>query len=422
MKTVLLWRNAIKQHGLSILSLLGLVSLLAHVVLQAARSRGLYPGVVGFFENADQLLKTGTIGSAFYPPLTTWIVTIIKALHIPLHPAVFNACWLLLGTLLVYTTLFTLTRYRVVAWIGTWFVLLNPYFIWTAMLSNDTGPEWVWLLCVVLGILLVWKKQDVHLRSATWVIAIGAFASVLTRVTGLFIIGAILLSAWFFVGRTVRHRLIPGAISLFIGVMVLCTWNLFQVGSFTPSTNGGINLYFGNHPAYLQGHPQYDIDGFLGEVSQQDVDSRASEVEQDRLYRVKGRQFILNDLTAFIYRGLVKSEWYWVGFEKIPHYSVPVVLRSDTQTVHLLPLSFQQPLFYMLYRIACLGFIAWALLRRAPAVFPHWLIWSGWVGLWPIMVLTFPDTRFRLPLETLMAMGVVCFVYGFWQQRRGLLQ
>ncbi len=415
------WRRFFQYHGTALASLLVLGTALAHLILHVALQRGLYPGVVGFFSDANRLITEGAIGSAFYPPLVVWIATALKMLHIPLSPSIFSGVWFLLGMVLFYGFLYLVTHSRGWAWGGTIFAILNPYFIWTAMLSNDTGPEWVWFLCVVIALCL--GARGVSKKMAFILMVFGGVGSVLTRVTGLYIVAALLLAAWIFYRSRLRSLIYVGALSLLTACGILLAWNMLQVNSATLSTNVGINLYFGNHPAYLQGHPQYDIDVFLREAAQQDVEQGLSEVEADKKFASLGWGFIRHDPAAFLYRALIKSSWYWIGLEKIPNYSGNIYLEIATRRVHLPEIDVRQGLGYMLYRVVCLGVIAWWLIGgRWKTPLEVWIVWSGWIGLWPIMILTFPDTRFHLVLETLLSAWIVCILYGFWRQRQDLLQ
>ncbi len=322
---------------------------------------------------------------------------------------------------MLYVLIYAITHRRIWAWLGSFFVLLNPYFIWTIMLSNDTGPEWVWLLCVIVAIYLAIEGR--HLSCSRGLMILGAGASVLTRITGLYIIIAILITSWMMERIRLRSLIYVGALSLLLAVLVLVGWNKAQVGTFTLSTNAGMNVYFGNHPNYLHGHPHYDIDGFLGEAAQRDVDPALSEPEKDEAFQAQGWRFIYQDPAAFVYRIGVKSVWYWVGIEKIPNYSSAVNLDIKTQTIHLTRLDVRQGLAYMFYRLVCLAAVGfWLLHGRFQTRLPAWLVWAGWVGLWPIVALTFPDTRFRLSLETLVSVWVVCALYEFWKRRQDLLQ
>lgn len=185
-------------------------------------------------------------------------------------------------------------------------------------------------------------------------------------------------------------------------------------------------MWIGNHPAYLHGHPKYDIDVFLGAQ----VDALAQEaglasaalhggsedyveVDRDAAFREQAIQFIRSDIPGFVYRLIVKAYWHALSLEKVPNYTAwarfdpsqpAVLIERDIDVVFSLP--------YVVYRAFLVPGIVLAVVQYArrqldPLVFAFAI---PYVAMIPMVCLTFPDTRFKLAAEALVAVPA-CFAY-----------
>ena len=102
---------------------------------------------------------------------------------------------------------------------------------------------------------------------------------------------------------------------------------------------------------------------------------------------------------AFLYRCMVKSLWHWLNFEKIPRFTVPeTYIDGDGKTFHVggivilpAPMDLMYKLLHVPLFVGALRLLfCWKLsLKEAVFFVPYF-------ALWPVVVLLFPDTRFKI--------------------------
>jgi hypothetical protein len=307
-------------------------------------------------------------------------------------------------------------------------VILNPYFIWSGLIQRDTAAEVLFVSATIYFLLrfLDTLPSIMSCRFLGFVAGLIICMSVtcLVRVTSFAIVGVLLITSFVIVPRN-RQRIVLASVIIYFTIFSLsfCYYNYRLVGSFSLSTNMGYNIFIGNHPLYLHGHPKYDIDDFFEShylpkrdfVSSGLINSM-NENQRNDFYQSIAARNIREDITALIYRIIVKTFWYWFGIEKIPNYSGGAVLDSEGGKLILSKIGLTHNLPYVLYRLLFVpGFIGAVsiLLRRVPA--PQvWLFYVPLIAIWMPCVLTFPDTRFRLPGEIIAVVGIVaCFKAWF---------
>lgn len=342
--------------------------------------------------------------SAAYPPGIAWVLTGLRAGGLwPVDPWRFNQTLLGLGVLSFFTLSSLLLRSAPLASLAVLFGLLNPYFVWTLLLSRDAAPEF--LLLTLLVCVTVYGLRSPR---APWTPALLALALAtalgFTRVTGFFTGAAVLAVPLFTAGPGRRGPWAAALVGLTLGAAGLCALNHTRAGAFTLTTTSGLNLYLGHHPAYLDGHPRHDIDVFLSRAAETEGFGTLPEAERDQAFRRRAFDFMRDDPLALLHRTLVKSIWHWFNFEKIPSSSGAAWLDPADGTVHIGRGGSLTSLAYLLYKIIYIPLFVLALAglarRRVPCEFR--LLLAPLAGLWPLAVLAFPDTRFKIAAEVLL--------------------
>ncbi len=398
--------------------LLAVALVISTVEVQLFRKLGLSPGVQHSIAMADQVRLSGSMPrTAFYPPLGMLIALGLKSIGIvKISPYVFNFSMLAMGLAAMYGMSKYVSRSRLDAFIAVAIALFNPYFIWTLLLSRDSSVEFMFLTVLLwLAVVAVRMPEDSS-RSKKCMLGTGLVGSaillLLSRVTGLFIVLALILMGIWQSGTVLRRKFFALCGAAFVVLALLfCTYNYFLVGEFTLATNGGINLYIGNHPAYLHGHPHYDIDVFVGKMKDEEIES-LGEVERNRAYFRKGINFILADPVSFIYRSITKSVWHWVNLEKIPNYTSHTWAEKASGKpliAHLGSVNVTPGLAYLLYKLLYLPvfIVSIAAVLRKRIDSRYGLLYAPLLGLWLVVVLTFPDTRFKINAEVLVLPAMI---------------
>jgi hypothetical protein len=287
---------------------------------------------------------------------------------------------------------------RLTSILSLYFSILSPYLVWSVYVGRDVAAD---VLAVsALMFFGVTSYRTKKLRDLAVMALTGAFATGI-RETNLFVFLALLI----FLGLCARvsiPRLILSGTLFLIGLSPLLTWNYLSTGTVVLSTRTGINLLYGNHPNYLEGHPKYDIDVFLGDRVEYEYGSRFSilnEVERDRAYREAALEIVLAEPVEAVYRSLLKAGW-WLGPMRIPGSDREARLLPDRDEIILgREQTVGKELLYLLHRsmILILLIVGWkyssfswrsALLLALPTL-----------AVMPVAIMTFPDSRFRLALD-----------------------
>lgn len=413
------------RHPAAHLILLSLALALEFLfVRRAISARGLVPELQSTLASAESAWRAGSFPqSAAYPPLIPALIMTLRGAGLPLpDPWLFNLVAAWAGLLVLYALSRRALGAPLPAFAAGLLALANPYALWTFLLSRDAALEFF------LGGLMLWAVVSVVRREAegrragslVWLSLAAAVALGFTRVTGFFAAAAVFLIA-LVISRSpgLRRGWALALLGLTTSALLLCAFNLRQAGAFRLATNGGYNLYLGNHPAYLHAHPHYDVDVFLGPVAQAEGFEGLPEAERDQAYTRRAIEFIQSDPAAFALRLALKSAWHWFNLEKIPNYTSPSLLQPDGQTALLAPIDVLPGLVYMLYRLFTLPlFVAVLVLMGMRRLERHvYLLIAPLLGLWPVVALTFPDTRFKIDADLLTLPAMVA-VWMYWRGRR----
>ncbi|MFH1744023.1 MAG: hypothetical protein ABIH23_33885 [bacterium] len=360
--------------------------------------------------------------TAFYPPGVPILLAAVRFLGCTnINPYVFNGIMLNLGAFVFYLLSRVVIGSLFCSFAAVLLMILNPYFVCTALLSRDGATEYFFTALLFLILFTFYKQTSVSRKSVIFLflaLFLTAAALGLVRVTGFFVAFAIFaVSIFIHKSSKLFFGLLTAAFACFTLLFML--YNYALVGSFSLSTNSGINLYIGNHPLYLHGHPHYDIDVFLGERVESElkntgVDSM-SESESDAYYRKKAEEFIQEDILGFVYRILVKSVWHWFNVEIIPNFTVSAHVDGNSDTIVIQTrINLLTSLSYVIYKLAYLPlFIISIVMLCKGRMDRHLLVfYMPYLALWPIVVLTFPDTRFKIVAEVCALIPMMCCLCG----------
>jgi hypothetical protein len=372
--------------------------------------------------------------SAFYPPGMNLVYEFFGLLGISAQSILIRPILILLTLMFLYLTARLVMGKTWYCLLALLLVVLNPYFLWSGLIQRDSAAEIMFLSSSLYFLLrTVAKDKPVDTHNLLITLAVGTFClsmACLVRVTCFGVVGLWLIVCIILTRRVTKLRSTFICLTLYFTALSMgfCYYNYRLVGAFAPSTNLGYNLYLGNHPLYLHGHPKYDIDDFFEThylpnrsfVSSGKLHS-LSEKQQDDFFKARAWENMRANITPLFYRLIVKSYWYWFGIEKIPNYSGGAVLNAQGDQLILSEIGLWHNLPYLLYRLLFVPALVTGLAMMVRGYPPHyvWLFFAPLLALWFPSILTFPDTRFRLAAEILAIVGIVhCF--KAWVENRGL--
>ena len=402
-----------------IVVLLSVALAISAIARELIRERGLHSGAAEPLIDAANFLQTGEWRqTAFYPPgMTLLAIGPVAIWRGGIDPFLFNLVLLLIAIPVVYALSMKIGLRSNLAFLAVLLILLNPYFVWTILLSRDSAGEFLATsLVLLLTISIIKRPSDFESKrfGIASVLLLGAVVlASLVRVSGFFIgLGVLIIAYIVLRRRNSRRSLVVPFVGLMLFALAFSYANYRQVGAFTLATNGGFNLYLGNHPAFLHGYPHYDIDDYL-ESQKIPAAEALPEVERDKAYREAAIGYVTGDPASFVLRSVMTSAWFWFSLDKLPNYTVDAAITSppsdtnwEVQIGEINPYFSLANIAYRLFYIAGLIAAAIALQRkRLPA---KWVVFfAPLLALWPVLVLTFPDSRFKLSAEALVVPLIV---------------
>jgi hypothetical protein len=298
--------------------------------------------------------------------------------------------------------------------LALYLTILSPYLVWSVRFARDVEVD-------VLGVsLMMLAAARVYARGGRfdwmWLAVSGALATSL-RESNLVVFVALWGFLWLRGSLQLRPAVLCGLLFL-SGMGPLLSWNYVQTGTLTLSTRLGVNLYLGNHPQYLLGHPNYDIDVFLPMVPEVEA---LDPVARNRAYISRSLAFIRADPIAALHRSALKALW-WFGPTRVPGTDAVARLAPSANGVAVerwgSPIK---EIPYILHR--CVVLIALLLYWRRSqfSLGRAALLLLPGLALLPIIMLTFPDTRFRLATDPAVFIVAAAGISGWfedWQSKR----
>lgn len=383
----------------SLISLLLVLPFLAYVI----HSPGSFEA--GFLHTGIALAETGRlVSNGEYPPGIPLIYAGLTALFgtLPIWLVVgLNALLFAIGAGFWFRTVSALFAKQKQAWTVWTASLLNPYFLWLIITSKDTAFEWLGMTaCVFLISKLTQKDASSKYPFGLALGTVAAFCfSMLVRATTVFVLLGTLIVAIILSWKTLKKILLP-----IFGLCVLCAgafvlYNGKTYGSYSLSTTLAMNVGYGQSPLYEYVHPVHDIDVFLPPPSKEVPTPRPSAL-------------------TFVAVSVRKSVWYWLNFEKVPNLSANTRLveqTPETITLAIGPIQHTPSLLYTLMKLVyvpafLLSLFLW--IRRRDWTDRTIIFLVPLAALWPVCVLTFPDTRFKIVGEVL----AVAFIGYQWMK------
>lgn len=380
----------------------------------------------GFVHAAHDLLAGKPFGYlGAYPPGIAWLYAgflFFLPSFSAAHAAVFQTLVFATGAGLWWWLLRRLLPTPQTAWLAWGLSLLNPYLVWTAITSKDTSFEW---LALVAFFALLWQiilPSSVASKRSSHVHALGLvalfFTGLLLRVSIAPVALGALLLALLLVPKQ-RRVLATTFAACVVSLVGLCALQARATGYIGLSTTMGLNTWYGQHELYEVAHPNHDIDVFFPE-SAPPIQDPVYSANGSRILFALGVARIKADPFTFFARSVRKSAWHWFNLEKIPNLTSEtrlVDVRESTLTITTGPINHLPGMLYTLYKLVYLPlfFIALVLfLLKRTWRDPSLVFLAPMVALWPIALLTFPDTRFKIVAEAIACAFIAQQLASAW--------
>jgi len=405
-------RRLFDHPFINILLCLIFANLIILLYVDILLSRGI-PGELGDeISKAEEFLQTGRLNlNTFYPPGIYLFLAVLKIVgiefqnSIDVNIALLNVSVCILVVLVRLELRCTWARYACML-----ALVANPYLLWTGLAQRDVAAELLLfsLFMLILRMSIIGEGKNGWAWTACLIPVMLYLPMV--RLTEFFVIPLILITVIFMFGRKNILILSKSALLFLVFVSfsaIYMNHNKNKTGDFTIGHSSGINMFLGNHPNYLHAHPNYDLDTFMGPqleayLIQHAGSGERTQAEEAAIYKDLAVKEIVENPVNFLYNIIMKSYRHWFNITKIPAYTTYTSLDEKNNVIIIRETSTLTSLVYSLYKLAympvfiiLLGWVFW-LRKRWELLYllPH-------IALWPIVVLTFPDTRFKIVAEAI---------------------
>lgn len=308
----------------------------------------------------------------------------------------------------------------------------NVWFFREMLALRETA--WYALFCI----LFVWICQRLH-ASPLLGLALGSVTGLgmLIRPSGvIFAIAAFIIAGALWLTRimSLRRLLLFLGSFILVTMLILAPWQMYLHQKFnrfelTGSCTGGMNLFKGNHEMMGKLEPAIDLDvadPFLDEYADRHVRKAgepASVCARDDFLKSEVQASIRQHPARFL-KSVAASFVYFLAPSPMPLGAGDATFDSNSQTLKIVGFhprkitSFVSVFYYAgLFGAAVAGFL---LTRRRKDE----LLWVGpvallWLGHAALYAATFPESRFRMPLEILLCVPAALAIQHLVNNRTG---
>ena len=347
----------------------------------------------------------GNYYTGYWPPGYPFFLSRLYWLfgHHPVAGAIANVILSLAIAWLSYV----LTRRVFGERIARWALVLMMFFPSQILFVNLLTSEMVFtpLFLASLWLFLVFERRF----RGRWVycVAGGILLGLATLTRALTQVYWILLAPLWYFQTDRASRALRNLVLAVIGMLLVLTpWiyrNYERVGRARISTNGGINLYIGNHPGAGMG---WNNDG----ADEYDTNDATLEKHIDRVAGRRGFEYILAHPVAFVKRGVFKVAYFYAVDLTGVHYEL-IQAAENERTDGYVILSWVQQCYYLLVLLAgAMGLLFVYFRRREYRSAGGYLMWVTILFWTAVHFVFFGHGRFHFPIMPMFCAFAALFI------------
>lgn len=364
---------------------------------------------------AAEVANSGQFSSTYRPPFYSLIMAAVMCLS----PIYWNVLLLVLqavlGGFVVAATYFIIGRAanERSAWLAVLFIACNGPFFLEMTAQRETA-----VFCSLAMACLICLQQYWRNQRSRWLCIFGALAGLahLTRPTGFLLLLPLAVSlmainpqAFSIRPRTNKYVAAAGSILIFLVVIApwqLRLWSTSGAATLSSSSTSGLNLWKGNNPHLFMFYPILDIDQFDAMLTEVYGDLEDPLVDDELLH--SAFNYMITDPVSTIPRFLVKVSLFFSPYP-LPAASGRVTIVGDSVKIEdFNPRNLLVSISYMLFTLAAYVGIGRLISRWRHLTYEQrmlFMVTAAYIGGPAILHgITFPETRFRLPFDPLIAL------------------
>ena len=288
------------------------------------------------------------------------------------------------------------------------FFTLNPLFIGEALNIRETTL----FSLIVLGFFYFVSKENIQLSDFI-VAAIFAGLSYLTRPTGILLVVTFLFCIYVRNISDIKNVFVI----LTLLVLVISPWRykVFIENGYlglSSSTTGGLNMYKGNNPVYVNTYPWVDVDKQTGIIKENiSLEGKTYSVSGNEMLKKKAIKYIVNNPVTFA-RGIIIKTVSLYSPIMVPVGNGKIVKEGGSYSINNFKAPNRPPVvlisssLYTSFLIICfIGFISLYLANEIHSQDKLLsLIFTFMLLVTFLHAVTFAETRFRLPLDPFLCL------------------
>jgi hypothetical protein len=301
-------------------------------------------------------------------------------------------------------------------WLSAGLLAIHGQFMFEMLSLRET----VWFTLALLGVAWLLLKPT---RDATNPIALGSLLAILylLRPTGLMVCGVTFaFLAWNAVrlesGAIRRLVITLAASAIFVAPWQAFTWQNFGAPGFFPTSSSGYNLAKGADPELATVTPWIDADRLDPRVRELTGPIPGTEeLATDKAFKQIAIKLIGKDPQRVIYRSMASAVEF-VSPLPIPLGTGTLKPTDRGLTIENFRPDWEEiaftPAVILLLVSACGGLKCFLCRKEGPAFFGLWIV-LVFLAFLAVHALTFTKTRYRLPLDALLAIPAGGWLAGF---------
>jgi len=361
----------------------------------------------------------GTHPTALRPPLYPLILAATMSVtgdHWFLATLLLQALGAAMCLVLVFGLARTIWPQSQAPWLSVGLLAIHGQFMFEMLSLRET----VWFTLALLGVAWLLLKRTPHAASA---VALGGLLAslYLLRPTGLMVGGVtIAFLAWEAMrlrsGAVQRLVITLAASAVLVAPWQAFTWRNFGAPGFFPTSSSGYNLAKGADPELARVTPWIDADTLDPRVRELTGPIPGTEeLATDKAFKQIAIKLISENPPRVVYRSMASA------VEFVSPLPIPLGTGTLKPTDHGLTIeSFRPdweeiaftPVVILLLVSACGGLKCFLGRKDGPSFFGLWMV-VVFLSFLTVHALTFTKTRYRLPLDALLAIPAGAWLAGF---------
>ncbi|MCB0335354.1 MAG: glycosyltransferase family 39 protein [Bdellovibrionales bacterium] len=369
----------------------------------------LIEGSPSYMRLAESLAGGSPFSSGYRPPLYPLLLSYLIRIFGPPWPIaaiLLQALFGMLSALLIARIASQLAK--------TWYAgaLAALLFMSHAVLQLEflTLRETALFIFLLLAFVRIAARPFQSTLLQFTILGILAALAHLTRPTGILLAGLLLILPFLLKERKLKEKLILCCLSSIVFCASVLPWqlSLWQLtGKLSPtsSTSNGLNLIKGNNPHFDQLFPLIEIDDYEQYILSINPELDLTDQATDEQFKTTAENYIKSEPTLFLWRA-IKKAGVFLSPLPLPLASAQIEAGHDGALIITEVKFRKRALLGLMAGFSLVAFFGLFLYARHsysstdPTVFIVSLLFA--LMLAAIHGLTFPESRFRYPLDALL--------------------